>query len=129
MYLTIFIGAAVFIIGELISNYTLFKYIKGYFSINDISKNNTSNEDTNKQQKFLFMEISTFKGVLERFVLFLALHCGFTPILVVFGALKIGTRLDNKTLISNDYFLVGNFASILIAILYTIIHNKLTTLW
>jgi len=50
---------------------------------------------------------------------------GVAPILIVFEALKIGTRLkspDDK--IQNDYFLVGNLSSIFISVIYVYIFEK-----
>lgn len=63
-------------------------------------------------------DIQTFKGVLERLVLFVGLSNGFATVLVVFGALKLGTRLheeEQDKKLSNNYFLVGNFLSLLVA--------------
>ncbi len=61
---------------------------------------------------------SLFKGILERFILFLGLVSQINTILIFFGALKLGTRLkeQQETKISNDYFLVGNLLSVTIAI-------------
>ena len=60
---------------------------------------------------------SVFKGILERITLFCGLAAGIQTIVVFFGALKIATRLDqDKTKISNDYFLIGNMSSILLVI-------------
>jgi hypothetical protein len=44
---------------------------------------------------------------------------GFTTVLVLFGALKLGTRLHDEQgcAVSNDYFLVGNLFSVLIVLL------------
>ncbi len=54
-------------------------------------------------------------GVLERLFLYVGLMQGFGQTLILFGALKIGTRLKNeKDKISNDYFLVGNLVSVLL---------------
>jgi hypothetical protein len=67
-------------------------------------------------------DIETFKGILERLVIFVGLTSDYSSVLVMFGALKLGTRLHdegNKT-ISNNYFLIGNFISALIAIAATI---------
>mgnify|MGYP006893580770 FL=1 len=63
-------------------------------------------------------DIETFKGVLERLVIFVGLLSGYEIILVMFGALKLGTRLhdEGKNPVSNSYFLVGNLMSVLIAI-------------
>lgn len=120
MWMTILAGILLFIVGEIIFNHTILVYIKNYFK-DDIKVKKESETD----KPFMGMSISAFKGILERFVLFIALYCGFTPILVVFGALKLGTRLDNKNAIGNDYFLIGNFSSILAAVLYTIILMKI----
>lgn len=102
------------IFGELILNYTYIRYLKRYFRVNekDTEKENKTNEP------FLGFHISVFKGLLERFILYLCLVIGLTQILIVFGALKIGTRIDKNVEIKNDYFLIGNFSSILIAVLY-----------
>lgn len=71
----------------------------------------------------LARKASVAKGILERAVLFTGLLHGFPQILIAFGALKLGTRLheDKDSDISNNYFLVGNLLSILIAMLYAII--------
>lgn len=69
-------------------------------------------------------DLATLKGVLERLVLYVGLLKGYSTVLVVFGALKLGTRLhdeEGSRKISNDYFLLGNFTSILIAMLDTIV--------
>jgi len=70
---------------------------------------------------------SVLKGILERAVLFMGLLNGFPQILIAFGALKLGTRLykEKESEISNNYFLVGNLISILMAIIYTIITKHL----
>lgn len=69
---------------------------------------------------------SVAKGILERAALYIGLLHGFPQILIAFGALKIGTRLheDSKSKISNNYFLVGNLISILLAMLYAIIAQQ-----
>lgn len=71
---------------------------------------------------------SIAKGFLERVVLVTGLLFGFPQILIAFGALKLGTRLsaEQQNKITNDYFLVGNLISILLALVYTII---VKTLW
>jgi hypothetical protein len=56
------------------------------------------------------------KGILERTMLFLGLIWGIQSVIILFGALKIATRLDqDKSKVSNDYFLIGNLMSVLIA--------------
>jgi len=110
MIVKIILCLVLFAIGELIVNKTLFKYMKNYFVPLDLSAAN---------KKFLGFEISVFKGSLERFVLFVGLLLNFSQVLIVFGALKIGTRFDKNNKVQNDYFIIGNFSSILISIFYT----------
>ena len=63
---------------------------------------------------------SIMKGILERVFLSAGILFGYPHVITAFGALKIGTRLheDQKSKISNDYFLIGNFISILGALIY-----------
>lgn len=67
------------------------------------------------------------KGILERFVLVVALIHGYPQMLIAFGAMKLGTRLHEETgsEISNSFFLVGNLFSILLAMISSIIITKL----
>ena len=66
---------------------------------------------------------SILKGILERLVLFTALIHGYPQILIAFAAMKLGTRLhqEQDTEISNTCFLAGNFVSILLAMISSII--------
>lgn len=66
---------------------------------------------------------SIFKGILERFVLLTALIHDYPQILIAFAAMKLGTRLheEQNTEISNTFFLTGNFISILLAMISSII--------
>lgn len=66
---------------------------------------------------------SLFKGVLERIFLSVGLLTGYPHVITAFGALKIGTRLheEKNSEISNDYFLIGNFISLLTVIIYVYI--------
>jgi hypothetical protein len=105
--LTLLIFVMVFLAGELLVNKTAFRYIKSYFQVDDT-----------EQKPFIGMNISTFKGMLERFIIFLALSLSVSQILIVFGTIKIGTRLDNKQKIKNDYFLIGNFCTVLFSLIY-----------
>ncbi|MEO1022730.1 MAG: hypothetical protein AAFW89_09300 [Bacteroidota bacterium] len=63
---------------------------------------------------------SVFKGVLERIFIIIGVLMGYPHVITAFGALKIGTRLhdDKNSAISNDYFLVGNFISLLAALIF-----------
>lgn len=66
--------------------------------------------------------LSITKGLLERLLIFIGLINNFPPVLAFFGAIKIATRLkDNEDKITNDYFLIGNFVSVLLSLLYSII--------
>ena len=71
---------------------------------------------------------SVGKGICERILLTVALLNNLPHVLTLFGALKLGTRLKRKDMESNaedeakynDYYLVGNFISVLVCIFY---HN------
>lgn len=63
--------------------------------------------------------LSIFKGILERLFLIVGVAIGYPHVIIAFGALKIGTRIQRDTKISNDYFLIGNFISLLGAIVYS----------
>jgi hypothetical protein len=69
------------------------------------------------------------KGLLERLLLLLGFVLAIPTIVVFFGAIKLGTRLkaDEKEKISNDYFLVGNVVSAMIALLEYAIYILLLT--
>ena len=119
---SVVIFTAIFLIGELIMNLLIFKYLKKYFKFNE-RKANAENHNT---KPFLGLDLSIFKGLLERFTLYFCLTIGLSQILIVYGALKIGTRLDKSQEIPNDYFLVGNFTSILISSIYYYLHLIVT---
>lgn len=76
-----------------------------------------------KDKFFKKLDIETIKGSIERLLLFTGLLFGYSPVLILFGAVKLGTRLtikkksDDETDISNNYFLVGSFISALIPII------------
>lgn len=67
--------------------------------------------------------LSIVKGIVERLLLFIALIHGYPQILIAFAAMKLGTRLhdEKESIISNSYFLLGNFISMLIAIIASIL--------
>jgi hypothetical protein len=110
MYVT---AAIVFLIGELVSLF-IFAALKKAMKL----------PKTSPARK-----ASVVKGILERGVMFVGLLHGFPQILIAFGALKIGTRLheDKESRISNNYFLVGNLISVLLAMLYAIIAQKFSS--
>jgi hypothetical protein len=103
----------IFIGMEVALNWTFFPYLKTYFQLTekDIEKENET------EKLFYGFHISIFKGLLERFTMVLCLILGLSQVLIVFGALKIGTRFEKNEKIKNDYFLIGNFSSILIAVI------------
>lgn len=114
----------IFILGEVCFNLTWFKYLKSYFDLkNDDTETNTT---TNSDRKFIFLNLSTFKGILERFIITIGLIFSFAPILIVFGTIKLGTRFKDTQEVKNDYFLIGNFSSILISLFYYYLFTKLT---
>lgn len=103
----------IFIVGEWIVNKTVFNDLKRSFHI----------ESSNSLQVewMLRLPLSVFKGCLERLVLSLFLILDIHSILVVYGALKIATRIQPDPMeqkIRMDYFLIGNLFSLLIAVVY-----------
>ncbi|MBC7426172.1 MAG: hypothetical protein H7321_06515 [Bacteroidia bacterium] len=108
--------AAIFVVGEFAVNKTLFRYLKKYFKV-------VTSEENSKP--FAGFNISLFKGMLERFVIFFALVLNLSQILIVFGAIKIGTRLNERVKVQNDYFIIGNFLSIFLSISYYECYQKI----
>ena len=74
-------------------------------------------------EKKAWVPKSIFKGSFERLLIYTALIHGYPHILTAFGAMKLGTRLhkDQESDISNTYFLVGNFLSVLLAIIGSVV--------
>ncbi|MEX0720706.1 MAG: hypothetical protein WD059_08570 [Balneolaceae bacterium] len=63
---------------------------------------------------------SVIKGMLERLFLIIGLLSGFPQVIIAFAAIKIGTRFQKDSKVSNDYFLIGNFVSLLGALLFVL---------
>ena len=67
---------------------------------------------------------SIFKGMVERGFLFIALVNNFPHALTLFGALKVATRLKHTDKDAdeensfNNFYLIGNLISVMIAIGY-----------
>jgi hypothetical protein len=66
---------------------------------------------------------SIAKGIIERVFLTIALINDLTSALTFFSALKLATRLKHEEAKEdhnkfNDYYLIGNLASVTVAILY-----------
>lgn len=113
----ILVFVIIFIIGEFLFNFTWFAYLRKYFEKSVIAQAKEIKNENNSK-KFLYFNISTFKGVMERLVISVFLISNFPPILIVFGTLKLGTRISDHKEIKNDYFLIGNLSSILVALIY-----------
>ena len=73
---------------------------------------------------------SIFKGIIERLFLMICLFHDYPHALTLFSALKLGTRLkheenpatENKY---NDFYLIGNLISVMVAIGYVLLINYL----
>jgi len=74
MFLTATTALFIFLIGELLCNLTVFRYMKSYFIEASINQETTIEE----KPRFLGLSLSVFKEC-ERFFLFTGLHFGFTP--------------------------------------------------
>ena len=75
---------------------------------------------------------SVMKGVTERIFLTIALLNGYTQALTFFSALKLATRLRHSTIQGdedkfNDYYLLGNLISVLMAFAYVRLYTVLPT--
>lgn len=76
---------------------------------------------------------SIIKGVLERCFLFVALMNDYPHALTLFGALKVATRLkhedkDAESASSfNDFYLIGNFISAMVAIGYVYLFRTMSS--
>ena len=73
---------------------------------------------------------SIFKGLLERIFLSIAFIHDLPSALTFFSALKLATRLKHQEEKDehnkfNDYYLLGNLASVTMAIFYAYIYNNI----
>lgn len=89
--------------------------------------------------QFLYKKIgldikSIFKGVIERLFLTISIINNIPHTITFFSALKLATRLkhneddNSKENSFNDYYLVGNLLSVLIAIGYSNIYLNLNSI-
>jgi hypothetical protein len=72
-----------------------------------------------------------FKGIAERLFLFIMLVNGYAQALTFFSALKLATRLKHEEPSKdldgfNDYYLLGNLLSVLVAIGYVYVYQHAT---
>lgn len=121
--LHILLATGLFATGELLANWKLFPELSRQLNLNN---GETSHENS---ERLFNIKVGLIKGILERLMLYIALHYGFTNILVVFGTLKLGTRISDRKEVSNNYFFIGNIISILMAIAYTITYAFLGKLF
>ena len=74
---------------------------------------------------------SLLKGILERFFLMVSLINNYPHALTLFSALKLATRLKRdsegpeKESAYNDFFLIGNLISVLIAFSYVYLYQQI----
>ena len=85
--MNVLIFTLVIAIGEIFFNLTWFNYLKKVFEpINSDAINADQTAGLkNTDITFLRLPLSTFKGVMERFILTLGLVLSFASILIVFG--------------------------------------------
>jgi hypothetical protein len=116
---TFLVYTLIYVIGELIALIVFQKLDRNFRKV--------SKPEGEKNIKYKFMWMPVFKGLLERFFIYVSLINDLHSALTVFGALKLGTRLedDKKVKVSNDYFFVGNLISVLFALGYYFMAMKL----
>lgn len=75
---------------------------------------------------------SLAKGIIERVFLTVSLINGYPHALTLFGTLKLATRLKRDTdsdktkeSMYNDFYLLGNFISIIVSIFYVYLYEEL----
>jgi len=75
---------------------------------------------------------SLIKGIIERVFLSVSLINDYPQALILFGTLKLATRLKRDTdsdkkkeSLYNDFYLLGNFISIIASIFYVFVYGKL----
>lgn len=102
------IQVVTFIVGEVIAT-PIFHYVRRRFGASP-----TQGEPSRDGRPL----VAVGKGTLERLMLFMGLASGIPTVLIVFGALKVATRLktEAENHVSNDYFLIGNLLSITIVL-------------
>ncbi len=107
------IYSAVFIIGEILVT-TLFRVVIYLF----FQGKEYEQEDTHTPKISKWRSIA--KGVIERLFLYISILQNFPQSLFIFGAIKVGTRLesDKTKRVSTDLFIIGNFLSVLAVLGY-----------
>ena len=120
----------IFIIFELVS-YVLFSFLNAVFFPEDEVDPVPGRcylTRSNFKKQFWHINIDNIKGFLERVMLVVGLAHDYKGIIIVFSALKLGTRFDteNNCKVTTNYFLIGNIISIIIAILIVELSKKYT---
>ena len=76
-------------------------------------------------------DIETFKGLIERLMIYVGLLMGYPHILTLFAALKLANRVSDESPDHDDmknYFLVGNLLSVLFVLAAVAAVRALTAL-
>jgi hypothetical protein len=105
--------SVVFIGGEVLAT-TLFRLmIYLFFQGMEYEQQNTHTPHISKWR-------SIAKGVIERLFIYISILQNFPQSLFIFGAIKVGTRLesDKSKRVSTDLFIIGNFLSVLAVLGY-----------
>ncbi len=74
---------------------------------------------------------SILKGAVERLFLTISLLCNYPHALTLFSALKLATRLKRKDMDEeienkfNDFYLVGNMVSVIVAMGYVALFKQI----
>ncbi len=114
---TLVITVGIFVLGEMLA-VPLFRWIRRRFGPGLTGDSRGA-------------RVALAKGLLERLFLVIGMMMGYPVVIVALGALKLGTRLkeDQESKISNDYFLIGNLCSLLLALLYVLAAGRLADSW
>jgi hypothetical protein len=106
---------ATFLCGEILAM-PVFRYVRKRFG--PPPPHGVLSPDGQPAARSSYPLVAIGKGTLERLMLFTGLASGVPTVLIVFGALKVATRLktEAENNVSNDYFLIGNLLSIIIVL-------------
>lgn len=112
----------VFIIGETIVTILFRLMIYLFFKGKEYEHQDNSEPKSNSWR-------SIAKGVIERLFLYISILQNFPQTLFIFGAIKVGTRLesDKSKRVSTDLFIIGNFLSVLAVIAYLAVSKWLSS--
>lgn len=99
-----------------------FGFIFHVLYLNFVDKHTDEN-----RAKFDTTILNLLKGMIERVTITVAFINGMPQILIFFGAMKIGTRINDmmQDKGANDYILIGNMLSVLISYVYLHIYKNM----